>query len=230
MKKFKQLTLFPNQQKKFFGGALLYKKRKSRRPLSKKASIHLVLRSEWAMGNDSFLAKRNHLAIKHILMRFSKKFGVRIYQQAISSNHIHLLLRITHKTLYTAFIKAISGQIASHTMGQQSFKVFKTARTKKVAGDGSKASVNLLRNYDADPDSDVNRNAVNNVPAIHQTPEGFWQFRPFSRITNWGRDFKQCIGYLKQNVLEAFGFVNYKPRKNHYAAWIKHAAPVFSSS
>ncbi len=210
MKKSKQLTLFPNQQKKFFGGALLYKKRKSKRPLSKKDSIHLVLRSEWAMGRDSFLAKRNHHAIKHILMRFSKKFGVRIYQQAINSNHIHLLLKITNRTLYTAFIKAISGQIASHTMGQQSFKVFADTRKKLAAGDGSKAKVE--------------------AKSARQTPEGFWQFRPFSRITNWGRDFKQCIGYLKQNILEALGFVNYKPRKNHYAAWIIHAAPVFSTA
>ncbi len=161
------------------------------------------------MGKDSFLAKRNHQAIKQILVRFSKKFGVKIYQQAITSNHIHLLLRITNRTLYTTFIKAISGQIASHTMSQQSFKVFASARKKLASGDGSNASTE--------------------VNSFHQNPEGFWQFRPFSRITNWCRDFKQCIGYLKQNILEAFGFVNYKPRKNHYAAWIKHAAPVFSS-
>ncbi len=209
MKKPTQLPLFPNQTKKFFGGALLYKKRKSRRPLSKKDSIHLVLRSEWAMGKDSFLARRNRQAIKVILLRFSKKFGVKIYQQAITSNHIHLLLRITNRTLYTAFIKAISGQIACHTMGQQSFKVFATSRKKSAAGDGSKGAAE--------------------AKSIHQTPEGFWQFRPFSRITNWGRDFKQCTGYLKQNILEAFGFANYKPRKNHYAAWIKQAAPAFNS-
>ncbi len=210
MKKIKQLTLFPNQTKKFFGGALLYKKRKSKRPLSKKDSIHLVLRSEWATGRDSFLAKRNHHGIKQILVRFSKKFGVKIYHQAITSNHLHLLLRITNRTLYTAFIKAISGQIASHTMGQQSFKVFASSRKKPAAGDGSKASTDAT--------------------SLHQIPEGFWQFRPFSRITNWGKDFKQCTGYLKQNFLEALGFINYKPRKYHYAAWIKHAAPVFSSS
>ncbi len=229
MKKSKQLTLFPNQQKKFFGGALLYKKRKSKRPLSTKDSIHLVLRSEWAMGKDSFLARRNHQAIKHILIRFSKKFGVRIYQQAINSNHIHLLLRITNRTLYTAFIKAVSGQIASHTMGQQSFKVFASARKKFSAGDGFTASVSSLSNINAESESYPDSEAVTNATAIHQTPEGFWQFRPFSRITNWGKDFKQCTGYLKQNILEAFGFVNYKPRKNHYATWIKHAAPVFSS-
>ncbi len=86
MKKTKQFTLFPNQTKKIFGGALLYKKRKSKRPLSKKDSIQLVLRSEWAMGSDSFLAKR-------------------IYQ-------------------------VIEGQIASHTMNQQSFKVFALVRLR----------------------------------------------------------------------------------------------------
>ncbi len=229
MKKPKQLPLFPNQTKKFFGGALLYKKRKSRRPLSKKDSIHLVLRSEWAMGTESFLAKRNHQAIKLILVRFSKRFGVKIYQQAITSNHIHLLLRITNRPLYKGFIKAISGQIASHTMGQQSFKVFKSARTNMTAGDGSTALVNSRRIKGSGALGDKVANTGVTVATIHQTPEGFWQFRPFSRITNWGRDFKKCIGYLKQNVLEAFGFVNYKPRKNYYAAWIRHAAPVFES-
>ncbi|MBC7421426.1 MAG: hypothetical protein H7328_11930, partial [Bdellovibrio sp.] len=50
-------------------------------------------------------------------------------------------------------------------------------------------------------------------------------FRPFSRVVNWGRDFKTCVSYLKQNFLEAFGFVKYKPRKNLYATWLKQAAP-----
>ena len=206
MKKTKQLTLFPNQTKKFFGGALLYKKRKSRRPLSKKDCVHLVLRSEWAMGTDSFLAKRHYRVIKQLLQHFSTKFGVRIYQQSINSNHIHLLLRITNRALYTAFIKAVSGQIACQIMGQQCFedfvrtrkKISKKTQKKNTAGDGS-------------------------------NPQGFWQFRPFSRIVNWGPDFKSAVSYLKQNILEAFGFVNYKPRKNYYSAWIQHAAPVLST-
>lgn len=40
--------------------------------------------------------------------------------------------------------------------------------------------------------------------------KNFWEYRPFSRIVNWGRDFKECASYLKQKVLEAFGFVTYK--------------------
>ena len=46
--KFQTPSCFRN--KKFFGGALLYKRRKSQRPLSKKDSIHFVPRSTWAMG------------------------------------------------------------------------------------------------------------------------------------------------------------------------------------
>ncbi len=109
---------------KFFGGALLLNKRKSQRPLTAKDSIRFVRRSEWAIGRHSFLVSRNRTAICRILDHFAKKFGVRIYQRSLNSNHIHLLLKITNRTLYKAFIKSISGQIASHVMEQQSFKLF----------------------------------------------------------------------------------------------------------
>ncbi len=47
----------------------------------------------------------------------------------------------------------------------------------------------------------------------------FWQFRPFTRILAWGRDFKTCCAYVLQNTLEALGFVDFKPRQNRYAKW-----------
>ena len=171
------------------------------RPLTSKDSIHLVLRSLWAMGPDSFLVKRNHRRIELIITRFAKKFGVRVYQVAINSNHLHLLLRITNRRLYRAFIKAISGQIASQVMGQQSFLDFVKSRKRSSAGDGSRTAL------------EGNKDGKNK--------SGFWEFRPFSRIVNWGKDFKTCVKYLKQNVLEAFGFIAYKPRENFYKAWIK---------
>lgn len=108
---------FLKPHKKFFGGALLAGKRKSIRPLSSKDSIHFVLRSQWAMGRDSFLAPRNKSSIERIIRRFALKFGVRIYRQTFNSNHIHLLLRITNRVLYRAFIKAVPGKIASHVIG-----------------------------------------------------------------------------------------------------------------
>ncbi|MEQ1666219.1 MAG: transposase [Bdellovibrionales bacterium] len=41
----------------------------------------------------------------------------------------------------------------------------------------------------------------------------FWDQRPFTRIVEWGRDFKRVSNYLLQNTLEAIGFVAYIPRK-----------------
>ncbi len=195
MKKQNQLSLFQSKPKKFFGGALLHGRRKSLRPLTSKDAIHFVLRSSFATGKDSFLHTRNRKVIDAILTKFAKKFAVRIYQRSINSNHIHLLLKITNRVLYRAFIKAISGKIASHVMGQKSFKLFCKARELLERGDGFKSQGNGLK---------------------AKLQQRFWQLRPFSRILSWGRDFKICAKYLKQNTLEAFGFIPYTPRKNYY--------------
>ena len=209
MKKSKQYSFFKAEPKfypKFFGGALLNGKRKSFRPLSSKDAIHFVLRSQWAFGKDSFLVPRNKKAIEGIIKRFAKKFGVRIYQQAITSNHLHLLLKITNRYLYQSFIKAFSGIIASHVMGQQSFQLFTKSRSISVAGGGVTTET-----------QGGNKNT--------NKPQGFWQFRPFSRVVHWGRDFQKCTGYLKQNILEALGFIPYTVRKNYYTKWLKETVP-----
>ena len=46
-------------------------------------------------------------------------------------------------------------------------------------------------------------------------PKGlkFWDARPFSRIVEWGKDFRQACAYLVQNTLEAIGFIPFTPRK-----------------
>ena len=208
----KQQSFFKSQ-KKFFGGALLKGKRKSIRPLSSKDSIHLVLRSGWATGKDSFLATRNCKAVDRIIMHFAKKFGVKIYERSINGNHIHLLLKITNRFLYRAFIKAVSGKIASHVMGNQSFKVFRRSRQKSnegsVWGDASKDE----------------HKATEDECKAPEKSQSFWEFRPFSRIVSWGKDYKTCAAYLRQNILEALGFVPYKARKNYYSAWLKQNTP-----
>ena len=42
----------------------------------------------------------------------------------------------------------------------------------------------------------------------------FWDARPFTRIIEWGREFKTVCGYVLQNTLEAIGFIPYQPRKS----------------
>jgi hypothetical protein len=41
----------------------------------------------------------------------------------------------------------------------------------------------------------------------------FWDAKPYTRILEWGRDFKTACRYVLQNTLEALGFIPYQPRK-----------------
>lgn len=42
----------------------------------------------------------------------------------------------------------------------------------------------------------------------------FWDARPFTRILQWGKDFRNASRYVLQNTLEAIGFLAYRPRKS----------------
>jgi REP element-mobilizing transposase RayT len=185
MKKPKQFELF-KRDLRFFGGQLLHGRRRGQRPLSIKEAIHLVLRSSWAWSVNSFLKPHNKHAIEKIIAATAEKYGVRIYNKAIASNHVHLMVRIHSRPLYKTFIRVLAGKVASHVMKNQSFKLFR-------------------RTLRGDP------------PEIQGKGQAFWQFRPFTRLLHWGRDFKKCCDYLKQNTLEALGFTPFKQRKNYYA-------------
>lgn len=40
----------------------------------------------------------------------------------------------------------------------------------------------------------------------------FWDAKPYTRIVEWGRDFRGVCAYILQNTLEALGFIPYQPR------------------
>ncbi len=42
----------------------------------------------------------------------------------------------------------------------------------------------------------------------------FWDARPFTRIIEWGREYKIASKYVTQNLLEALGFIPYQERKD----------------
>jgi hypothetical protein len=44
----------------------------------------------------------------------------------------------------------------------------------------------------------------------------FWDAKPFTRIVEWGREFRAVARYVVQNTLEALGFIPYQPRKKRY--------------
>jgi REP element-mobilizing transposase RayT len=45
----------------------------------------------------------------------------------------------------------------------------------------------------------------------------FWDAKPYTKIIEWGREYKTVCSYLLQNTLEALGFIPYTPRKRKIA-------------
>lgn len=106
----KQKTLFKlSEYKSDFGGELLILKRKRRRPLSNKNSIHLVLRADISKSG-SILKYKNQ--IEKIFNRYTQRFQVRLYKKALVSNHIHILARFESRQSYIQFIRSLTGQLA----------------------------------------------------------------------------------------------------------------------
>lgn len=204
----KQLTLFKKTpHKNFFGGKLLYKKRKSKRPLAYKKAIHLVLRSSFAKGSFSFLKSKNKNFIEKLLIETAHRFNVKLYRRAIAGNHLHLIILCPDQDAYHGFVSVVSGRCASHVMNYQSFKNF--LRINSTVSGGA-------------PDSSQ-RQRAGGAPSNEElfgVGQRFFNFRPFSRILHWGLDFKRCCNYVTRNTLEALGFTPYTPRKDFYHRWI----------
>lgn len=101
-----QTSLFPMKSELKFGGELLKGKRKGRRPLCTKRPIHLVLRAK------QHRLKANEATVRLEIARAGKRWGIRIYQWAIVSDHIHLLIRVSTRSAYKFFVQRVSGVVA----------------------------------------------------------------------------------------------------------------------
>jgi len=196
--KSKQLLHIPAKtNKRFFGGSLLVGKRKTPRPINTKEPIHFVLKSQFAGGTRSFRKIRNFKVIESIINKAASKYGIRLYRKAIQSNHIHLIIKVPSRHAYKCFISVISGKIASFMMNFMSFKDF-------------------LLHLALDTSSQRGEGYAN-----PHNGQAFWEYRPFSRLLHWGKDYQTAVSYLLQNTLEALGFIPYQSRKINYAYRMK---------
>jgi REP element-mobilizing transposase RayT len=119
----KQLILIPKTKaSKEHGGTFSIGRRRKLRPLSVKSPIHLVLRSDFAYGNRSLL--RHRPLIKKIIKKAEKRFHIKIYEIAVVSNHIHLLIKGKHRKDIQNFFRVVAGHIAQDILRQ--FPILKT--------------------------------------------------------------------------------------------------------
>lgn len=106
-----------------YGGELLKtrKGRASGRPLSTKATMHLVLRSSKAKGRMSFRHFRKE--ITQILNKFSAKHSVKIVSFANVGSHLHLQIKLANRFTYRPFIRAVTSAIAMKVAGRNRWTV-----------------------------------------------------------------------------------------------------------
>ena len=94
-----------------FGGDLLGPKTnpKGKRPLDSKLPIHLVLKAK-----RSWMRSPKHFApVNQTLQRVAKRHGVRIYEHANVGNHLHVVLKISRRPRWAAFIRELTGRLAT---------------------------------------------------------------------------------------------------------------------
>ena len=98
---------FLQDYKKEFGGTLLEGKRKTRRPISTKHPLHVILKS---LVRGVF--KPHNTSLDHLIRSQAKKFNIDIYDLALNWNHIHMVLRVYNRKNYVRFIRSLTSILA----------------------------------------------------------------------------------------------------------------------
>lgn len=95
-------------------GGQLRKKRRGRkaRPLSTKAPIHLVFKTEIKSLRRGLRSPLGFFLINHIIKKYARKFFVKVEQLSINHDHLHLLVRFSKRSYGQHFLRVVAGQIA----------------------------------------------------------------------------------------------------------------------
>lgn len=188
-----QLELFNRKIVRQFGGRLLKGNPKSKRPLSTKEAIHLVLKSKQATGPRSMLLRKNRSTLESIVRKTAQACFVSVYHFVNVGNHLHLVIRVKDLRSYRKFIRAISGLIARHVMGTErgGGLKFVPENMRRDLGDWKKAEKAEKKDASA----------------------SFWIARPFTRLIAWGKDFQNVKKYMLKNQRQA------QVGRGHMVAW-----------
>lgn len=96
-----------------YGGSLR-KRRCGRRerPISSRSPIHLVFKANRTVLNGGFRSPRSFILIHELHVRYAKRFYVRTERMTVQGDHLHLIVRVSRRSLFQAFLRVFSGQIA----------------------------------------------------------------------------------------------------------------------
>lgn len=88
-------------------GGSLNNTRHSKRVLSTKRPIHLVLKVK--KSHDLF---KRRLWVKRLIERQSARFQIKIFASSVQRDHLHLAVQVPSRSAYVQFVRTITGLIA----------------------------------------------------------------------------------------------------------------------
>ena len=137
----------------------------------------------------SFPASERHRPlIQKVIQKTKSRFHIRVYEMAIVSNHIHIVVKGKHRRDLQNFFRVMAGHIA-----QEILRAFPILPIEKARRGGAPSAGSM-------------------TTKMRETENKFWQTRIYSRIVSWGREYLRVKKYVIQNAQEAFGLIPYKPR------------------
>jgi REP element-mobilizing transposase RayT len=110
-----QLSLFNEKQfPRTFGGDVRGK-RKTKRPLSTKLPIHLILRANQHVERKEKTKVFSYRSQKNIriLQTVAKKFHIKVYQSVFNYTHLHLIIVIPTRRAYIGFVRVLTAKLSS---------------------------------------------------------------------------------------------------------------------
>ncbi len=98
------------------GGSLHVGRRRTRRPLSTKEPIHLVLKSDFATGARQLTEHRQ--IFERVLKKAARLYRIRVYGKGLARTHIHLVILGKRRIDLQNFFRVLAGHIAQEILSQ----------------------------------------------------------------------------------------------------------------
>jgi REP element-mobilizing transposase RayT len=146
------------------------------------------------------LRSSRRFGLIHVILKtYARKFFVKVEQVSIQNDHIHLILRISRRSLFQNFLRVLSGQIAQRFEHEGLMKVVSVEKSVSVTDTPDGASRMYL-----EARKDV---------ASAQKQVKLWKYRPFTRVVRGWRAYKTVKDYVQLNEKEARGEIRYSSQR-----------------
>lgn len=90
---------------------------KGKRPVSARYAMHLVMRSEQAVGRMSMRHQKNFALVESALRRTAARYKVKLHKTANVGNHLHVLLSVRTREDFLCFTRRLAASVACGVLG-----------------------------------------------------------------------------------------------------------------